>query len=154
MFTWAGWCLASGIVLVQGRARRAVKMVHCACLKPADYRYWMHALWESFWVFTNLGAFCRITVVGFPPVSQAGDMLQGQTCSESGELPSCFGKVALVQRGWQPALTLALQRAELGQGLNESWGRLEKSALFFLINLPNSFSGNAADGNIAALSEG
>lgn len=106
---------------------------------------------ESFCTFTNLEAFCCSKVVDFRPFAGEGDVLHVQTCSE--------GKVfvllkCLVQRGWQSALTLVLQRPELGQGLNKSWGSLEKSALFFLIKVPKSFTGNAVDCNIASLSEG
>ena len=151
MFTWPGWCLASAVVLMQRRSRIAVKMLCCVCLKPAYLVYWMHSVQENHSEWSQTwGLFAVVKVADFPPFAGQGNVLHVQTCSER----KVFAPLkCLVQRGWQPALTLALQRAELGQGLNESWGSLEKSALFFLINLPKSFSGNAVDGNIAALSE-
>lgn len=152
MFTWLGWCLASVMVFMQRRSWRAVEMLCCVCLKTACLVYQMHSPQENHSEWSQTwGLFAMGKVADFPPFAGEGNVLHVQTCSER----KVFAPLkCLVQRGRQPVLTLALQRAELGQGLNESWGRLEKSALFFLINLPKSFSGNAVDGNIAALSEG
>lgn len=63
------------------------------------------------------GLFAAVKVVDFPPFAGEGDVLRVQTCSER----EVFAPLKCpVRRGRQPALTLALRRAELGQGLNES----------------------------------
>lgn len=57
------------------------------------------------------GLFAVVVVVDFPPFAGEGNVLHAQTCSER----KVFAPLkCLVQRGRQPALGLALRRAELG----------------------------------------